>query len=174
MVAVSCAAAAFPCSGRVAATGNEMIPVEVDRLFEVEPKYDGHVLQAMTIHRDVLFQFYDSGRCRTYDFKSGKMLAEFYSDCLVRTNHCGNANFGIEYPEGNRRFPVLYVSGDLTNKCCYVLSVTPSSSERIQTIHFELDNDFGGSQVIIDRERRRIGQLYARHLPAHLSGGMHP
>lgn len=129
---------------------------DVKFMFNVEARFDDHPLQAMAIHDNMLFQCYDSGRCRTYDLKSGRHVADIFMDCLIASNHCGNANFGKEYPDGNSMFPALYVSGDLTNKCCYVMSVNELSTVRIQTINFKLNNEYGGSQVIIDKDRERI------------------
>lgn len=112
--------------------------------------------QGFDIYGDTLFQCYDKGTCRTYDFITGKEVAAFQLGSSSDTNHCGNANFGVEFPTGNTQFPALYVSGDLTTKACYVENVTANSAELIQTIYFDIDPSYTGGQIIIDKERERI------------------
>lgn len=119
-------------------------------------KEEKHPMQAFSIHKDVVFVCFDAGYCQTYNLKSGKLIGDFRLGSFIKSNHCGNANLGTQYPEGNTEFPALYVSGDLTNKSCYVESVSKTCSRLIQTIKFELDNEYGGSQAIIDNERGRI------------------
>lgn len=125
-------------------------------LFDIPSKFNGRPMQAFSVNADILFVCYDSGYCRTYCQNTGILLSEFKLGCFIPSNHCGNANFGSEYPEGNTEHPALYVSGDLTNKACYVQSITQHGAKTIQTIHFDLRNDFGGSQAIVDIARQRI------------------
>ena len=122
-------------------------------LFPIAPEYDGHAMQAFTVSDDVVYVGYDSGLCRTYDFRTGKLLSSFPLGCNVKSNHCGNLNFYDGY---------LYVSGDLSAKACYVERVGDGASELVQTIRFSLSGDYGGSQAIVDGERGRI--VYMRRL----------
>lgn len=121
------------------------------------PKYvNGGVIQGFHIYDDVIFQCYDGGQCATYDFNTGENIATFPLGSEYSTNHCGNANFGIEFPAGNTQFPALYVSGDLTTKACYVESVSTTSSQLIQTIYFDINPSYSGGQVIVDKDRNRL------------------
>jgi hypothetical protein len=126
------------------------------KLFNVSRYSNGKIMQAFDIFNDIVFQCYDSGECVTYDLTTGSQIASFQLGSAYSTNHCGNANFGVEYPEGNTQFPALYVSGDLTTKACYVENVTATSAQLIQTIYFDIEPSYTGGQVIIDRDRNRI------------------
>ena len=130
--------------------------VTCEKLFEVSQYSDNHILQGFDIFDDILFQCHDSGKCVTYDFTTGTKIAEFDLGSNYASNHCGNANFGLEYPSGNTQFPALYVSGDLTTKSCYVENVTSTSAQLVQTIYFDIDPSYTAGQVIIDRDRSRI------------------
>lgn len=124
------------------------------------PKYaapDGtqRVVQAMDICNGYAFVGFDGGYCRTLRMSDMSVVGEFPLGSNVPSNHCGNLDFGVEIPEGSE-FPALYVSGDLTTFSCYVEKVTPMSAELIQTMKFDLDNGYNGSQVVIDHERNSI------------------
>lgn len=121
------------------------------------PNYlNGHLIQGFDIFNDTIFQCYDGGYCATYDFNTGVKIADFALGSCYSTNHCGNANFGTQYPAGNSEYPALYVSGDLTTKACYVENVTSTSANLIQTIYFDIEPSYTGGQVIIDKDRNRI------------------
>lgn len=122
-------------------------------LFSIKPEYHGHAMQAFSIYDDIVYVGYDSGLCRTYDYNTGKQISEFPLGCNIKSNHCGNLNFSDS---------LLYISGDLQNKSCYVEKISPYDSELVQTIKFELTGDYGGSQAIIDTDRGRI--VYMRRL----------
>lgn len=113
------------------------------------------VVQAMDICNGYAFVGFDGGYCRTLRMSDMSVVGEFPLGSNVPSNHCGNLDFGVEIPEGSE-FPALYVSGDLTTFSCYVEKVTPTSAELIQTIKFDLDNGYNGSQVVIDHERKCI------------------
>lgn len=113
------------------------------------------VVQAMDICNGYAFVGFDGGYCRTLRMPDMAVVGEFPLGSNVPSNHCGNLDFGVEIPEGSE-FPALYVSGDLTTFSCYVEKVTPTSAELIQTIKFDLDNGYNGSQVVIDHERNSI------------------
>lgn len=114
--------------------------------------------QAMAYDKDVYFQLYDTGYCRTFKASDGSALGEFVLGVAVATNHCGTCCFGDEYYANNSAHPALYVSGDLTNLCCYVLSVTSTSAVLMQRITFRLSayKYGGGSAVNIDKDRHRL------------------
>ncbi len=124
------------------------------------PKYaapDGshRVVQAMDICNGYAFVGFDGGYCRTLRMSDMEVVGEFPLGSNVPSNHCGNIDFGIEIPDGSE-FPALYVSGDLTTFSCYVEKVTTTSAELVQTIKFDLDNGYNGSQVVIDHDRKCI------------------
>lgn len=113
------------------------------------------VVQAMDICNGYAFVGFDGGYCRTLRMSDMAVVGEFPLGSNVPSNHCGNLDFGVETPDGSE-FPALYVSGDLTTFSCYVEKVTPTSAELIQTIKFDFDNGYNGSQVVIDHERNSI------------------
>lgn len=125
-------------------------------MYDIPDKFNGRPMQAFSVNSGILFVCYDSGYCRTYRHRTGELLGEFKMGCFIPTNHCGNANFGNEYPEGNTEHPALYISGDLTNRACYVQSITRHGAKTVQTIKFDLNNNYGGSQAVIDTARQRI------------------
>ncbi len=130
--------------GKVAEAFRTLQKPACNFLFNIEQEYEGHAMQAFSIKDDIVYVGYDSGLCRTYDYNTGRKIAEFPLGCNIASNHCGNLNFAGDF---------LYVSGDLKNKACYVERVTQTGSELIQTIKFDLTGDYGGSQAIIDNER---------------------
>jgi len=118
-----------------------------------------HPMQAIAVHNNVLFVGYDGGHCITHDIRTGKKLHQFdFDGAAVASNHCGNLNFGTKYFADNEDFPALYISGDLTNLCCYVESVHSNTSSIKQKIVFNLDTykKANGSQVVIDSKRNKI------------------
>ena len=129
---------------------------EVEYLFSVDTHSEDHVMQGFAAYNGIVFQLHDGGRCVTYRLDNGQKLASFHLGSFYTHNHCGNANFGKEFPEGNTDFPALYVSGDLTTKACYVENVTASSAELIQTIYFDIDPSYTGGQVFFDHARDRL------------------
>ncbi len=130
--------------------------VTYTKLFQVSKYSSGNVMQGFDIFNNVLFQCYDAGYCITYNATTGTEIADFQLGSAYSTNHCGNVNFGLEYPSGNSQFPALYVSGDLSTKACYVENVTSTSANLIQTIYFDINPSYYGGQIIIDRDRNRI------------------
>ena len=131
--------------------------VLVRKLYQIPNHVENHVMQGLAAHNGTIFQCYDGGRCATYQLTTGERIAEFRLGSFIESNHCGNANFGFQYPEGNTEFPALYVSGDLTTKACYVENVTTTSAELIQTIYFDIQpSTYTGGQVILDKARNRI------------------
>ena len=130
---------------------------ELEYLFTADKYLEGHVVQGFAIHNGVVFQFHDGGSCNTYDFNTGEKLGTFHLGSFYSHNHSAQANFGWVYPEGNTKFPALYVSGDLTTKACYVENVTETSAQLIQTIYFDVEpSTYTGGQVILDQARNRI------------------
>ena len=119
-----------------------------NRLFSIENKVDGHPMQAFSIRQDTVYVVNDGGLCRTWSLRDGRQTGQFMLGCAHPTLHGGNADFSTD--------GLLYVSGDLTTKACYVERVTAAGSEWVQTLTFALDNGYGGSQVVLDRERARI------------------
>ena len=119
-----------------------------NRLFYVENRIGGHPTQAFSIHDGTVYMVNDGGLCRTWSLADCRQTGSFMLGCAHPTLHGGNVNFGSD--------GLMYVSGDLTTKACYVEKVTPKGSEWVQTISFELDNGFDGSQAVLDTARSRI------------------
>lgn len=155
------------CTGEVSQLDYEVDPVTYQVLYTIPDFVNGNVIQGFDIYDDILFQCYDTGYCATYNFNTGDQIAAFPLGSSYSSNHCGNVNFGTEFPAGNTQFPALYVSGDLTTKACYVESVSTTSSQLIQTIYFDINPSYTGGQIIIDKERNRI--LYMQREDSRIS-----
>lgn len=143
-------------AGQAATPDYESDPVTYEVLYTIPNYVEDKVIQGFDIYNGVLFQCYDEGYCATYDFDTGTQIAAFPLGSAYSTNHCGNANFGNEFPQGNTQFPALYVSGDLTTKACYVESVSTTGSQLVQTIYFDINPSYTGGQVIVDKGRNRL------------------
>lgn len=130
--------------------------VSVEEVCAIPLYVNGNYIQGFDIYKDVIFQCYDKGTCATYDLNTGRQIGTFTLGSGYASNHCGNANFGVEFPQDNTEFPALYVSGDLTTKACYVESVTTTHSDLIQTIYFDITPSYTGGQVIVDKVRNRL------------------
>ena len=118
-----------------------------------------HAMQAMAIYSDVIFCLYDAGYCRTYDYSTKELIDAFSTGAQIGTNHCGGAVFGDKFFANNTDFPALYESGDLTNLCCYVMSVSENSAELKQRLDFSTLSAYkkaSGSQVVLDLVRQRL------------------
>ncbi len=103
------------------------------------PGYDtarknGEAAQGMCIHKDTAFLFNNTGYCRLYDLKRKEVIAEFRLDVFHKENHSNCANFGVEFPAGNKQFPALYLSECYGKRRCFVESITPKGAKLIQTI----------------------------------------
>ena len=131
-------------------------------MFSASSYLSGHVMQGFDIFNDTVFVCYDEGYCSTYDINTGSKIADFSLGSSINSNHCGNVNFGEEYPTGNTSFPALYVSGDLTTKACYVENVSTCGSQLIQTIYFDINPSYTGGQVVVDKDRDRL--IYMQRL----------
>ncbi|MDR0902675.1 MAG: hypothetical protein LBM92_07905 [Opitutaceae bacterium] len=103
------------------------------------PGYDtarvnGEGAQGMCIYKDTAFLFNNTGYCRLFDLKKSKVVAEFPLDVSSKENHSNCANFGVEFPAGNKQFPAIYVSECYGKRRCFVESITEKGSKLIQTI----------------------------------------
>ena len=129
-----------------------------------------HAIQAMAIWNNVIFCFYDAGYCRTYDYETKELISAFATGAQVSTNHCGDAVFGNKYFDGNTDFPALYESGDLTNKCCYVMSMSGTSAVLKQKLNFITLSTYqkaDGSAVKLDFARNRL--IYMQRVKSNIS-----
>lgn len=125
----------------------------------VQSSSNNHILQASAAHNDTLFQFYDAGYCVTYDLINKTKIQEFATAAQIATNHCGGACFSDRFFEDNVNYPALYISGDLTNLCCYVISINENDSVLKQKLDFSklsTHKKASGSQVVLDLIRNKI------------------
>ncbi len=132
----------------IAEARNNLAKPACNRLFHITNRIDGHSMQAFSISGETAYVVNDGGLCRTWSMKTCRQTGSFMLGCAHPTLHGGNVNFG---PDG-----LMYVSGDLTTKACYVEKVYPTGSQWVQTITFSLDNGYGGSQAVLDTARSRI------------------
>ena len=110
----------------------------------------GLAAQGFTVHGDVGFVFYDQGYVRTIDLVGESYLGDFALPSGVQnaSNHAGQANFGVEYVDSADEFPVLYLSSFLEKKC-YVLRMTRTSAELVQTIYVTDGSLDGSSNYVL-------------------------
>lgn len=121
--------------------------------------YDSHAVQGMAIYNGYMFQLYDQGYCQIFDLTNYTIVSSFALGSNVTTNHCGNACFGNKFFDGNVDFPALYVSGDLTNFCCYVENITSVGSTLAQKISFmpiKTEFNYNGGACFVDNETDKI------------------
>jgi hypothetical protein len=97
-------------------------------------KANGESAQGMCIHKDTAFLFNNTGYCRLFDLKKSKVVAEFPLDVSSKENHSNCANFGVEFPAGNKQFPAIYISECYGKRRCFVESITEKGSKLIQTL----------------------------------------
>jgi hypothetical protein len=107
-------------------------------IMTIAHSYNSEAMQDFAIHGNTLFVSYDTGLMKTYNLSTNELIASFDLGSKGETNHSATLNFGNEYFTGNTAFPALYISGDLTNFCAYVESVTQTGSTLKQIISFNL------------------------------------
>ena len=107
--------------------------------------------QGFTTHGDVGFVFFDGGYARAVDLSTHAYIGSTFalpSGVQNASNHAGQANFGVEYVDSADEFPVLYLSSYLEKKC-YVLRMTRTSAELVQTIYVTDGSLDGSSNYVL-------------------------
>jgi hypothetical protein len=121
--------------------------------------YLGHGCQALAVHGDTAFIFYDTGYCRTVDLVAKTLISSFQlpSGVAGANNNCGQANFGSEYHSVGDDFPVLYLSS-YKEDACYVLAMTTSSASLVQTIRLSADGTtaMDSGSFFVDNENDKM------------------
>lgn len=100
--------------------------------FMYEDSY--RIAQGMAVSESVMYRFFTTGMCKTYDVSNldaPKEIATFKLASYSETNHANSGQFYTE-SDGER---YVYISG-LDGKC-FVERITPSSSELVQTISLD-------------------------------------
>lgn len=126
--------------------------------------------QGCDITSGYLFQAFDGGRCRVYDFGRRKPLelGNFMFACASADNHFNCINFGVEIPAGCS-FPAIYITTGKADSpveyVCHVEGITELNgvytSALLQTITLDTSNweangymrIFGGPHWFVDKER---------------------
>lgn len=100
--------------------------------------YRGFSSQGLAIYDKYAFLTYDTGYVQVLDCDSMEIISSFAMPEGVqhRNNHAGMANFGNKFYEDGDKFPLMYVSSYIENKC-YVLRVDLSGCELIQEIQMD-------------------------------------
>jgi hypothetical protein len=93
--------------------------------------------QGMAISDSVLYRFYTTGMCKTFDIRDLERPAEIATFKLGSYNDSNHANSAQFYTDNEGR-KLLYLSG-MGGKC-YVESITPTSSSLVQTITLDKIN----------------------------------
>lgn len=97
--------------------------------FMYEDSY--RIAQGMAISDGVMYRFFTTGMCKTYDVSDLDNPTEIATFKLASYSESNHANSGQFYTESDGE-KYVYVSG-LDGKC-FVEKITPTSSELIQTI----------------------------------------
>jgi hypothetical protein len=107
-------------------------------IYDFPGEYQTMSAQGMAIYGKVAFLLNDSGYCRTYDLQTEQLISEFKLASYNSNprNHANCAFFGIEFPEGNEKYPALYVSECAGNYRCFVENIDESGPQLIQTLRY--------------------------------------
>lgn len=102
--------------------------------------------QDIAIYNDKLFCVYNKGELAIVDLKTNTLVNKFNLSCYSENNHANTMCFGTKFNSSDDTYPLLYVSESNTpNNYCYVVKITESGSETIQTIKFTNgNNDYKG------------------------------
>jgi hypothetical protein len=126
--------------------------------------YNGHAGQGFLAHGNFGFFFYDGGYVQVLDMVGLTILNAFQlpAPSFYVNNHCGQANWGNEIPDGSD-FPALYLSSYI-EKICYVYNVTLTGFTLIQTIKLYSKGVQQNAQAffidqLLDKVIIKIGQL---------------
>lgn len=101
--------------------------------YPVAGTYKGKAAQGMAIRGDCAYLFNDGGICRSFDLKTGQVIADFALESASPNNHANSASFGRESIKGNS-LPVIYISECRSPYRCFVENITDSTSQMVQTI----------------------------------------
>ena len=124
-------------------------------LFFNYTKSHGLPNEGFAVYGNYAFALYLTGICDIYDLNTKQFVNSFHLGSYSSTNHANVADFGIEFPEGNRDFPAMYVSECLNKRRCFVEDITTTGSKLIQTI--SVDSVVTGKMdFLIDRKRKLI------------------
>jgi hypothetical protein len=97
-------------------------------------EYNQKSAQGMAIYKNSAFLLNHEGHCRIYDLKKKRLIAEFDLASVGKTNHANCASFGTAFPEGNKKYPALYVSECAGAYRCFVESINEKGAKLIQTL----------------------------------------
>lgn len=102
--------------------------------------------QDIAIYNDKLFCVYNKGELAIVDLKTSTLVNKFNLSCYSENTHANTMCFGTKFNSSDDTYPLLYVSESNTpNNYCYVVKITESGSETIQTIKFTNgNNDYKG------------------------------
>lgn len=105
-------------------------------------RYMNKSFQGFAVYGNTAFCFYDTGYCQTIDLNKKKIISSFkLPDGVANSrNHCGVACFSSDFLSQDNPFPLLYLSSYKEMKC-YVLNFTETSSELIQVIQMNDENN---------------------------------
>lgn len=133
-------------------------------VYSVSGTYKKLSAQGMAVWGDLAILLNDQGFCRVYDLKEREVIGSFPLGSANKNNHANCASFGVEYPESNKEFPVLYVSECRKPYRCFVENITKDSAVLVQTIQFVKGEEPQKiSDWIVEREERKLYAISRRN-----------
>jgi hypothetical protein len=105
--------------------------------YDFPGRYEKKSAQGFAVYQDFAFLCNDTALCRIYDLKTSQKIAGFALASAAESNHANCVSFGVEFPEGNNRFPAFYISECRAPFRCFVESIGHSGSRLIQTLQLK-------------------------------------
>ena len=66
--------------------------------------------EGFAVYENYAFGMYATGICDVYDLNERQYFNSFHLGSYSFSNHANVADFGIEFPAGNPKFPAIYIS----------------------------------------------------------------
>lgn len=124
----------------------------VNDVYNVAGQFDKQTAQGMAIYKNKAFLANNTGICRIYDLRKDSVLGSFRFASAHKNNHSNCLDFGIEYPDGNKEYPALYISECLNLGRCFVEDINGMNPKLLQTISFiERVTNW-----VIDKENKKL------------------
>jgi hypothetical protein len=128
--------------------------------YQFPGRYQKRSAQGLAIYNDTAFLLNDWGHCRVYDLPTRRLLREFDLASAGADNHANCASFGVEFPEGDKSLPALYVPQCRKDCACFVESVGEGGPKLLQTLRANTGTAADRSfDWVVDREQKCLYTL---------------